>query len=106
MKKWIIASAICTLPAFFTLMVNTMCAFFYWNDLPIEQILKMNHQFVFWSCLICLVCNCVIITTQLQIFRYSDSINNLEKAKEDYYNATKRMEITRDKYTDLLEKNG
>lgn len=92
-----------TIPMLLMFFMNLMISFSYWSYDEIPELTKnFNHPLAFCVSIIAIVGLCIIILTSMRLMYVSDEIDDLEKAKKEYEEATREMKTARDKYTDLL----
>ncbi len=103
-KTFLTIAVLLAVPAFASIVINTLVSFFYWQDFSTAEISKLNHSFMFWFGISGMVSISVIVTAILSLGKHSNNIDSLEEARQYYIKATDEMENARDKYTELLKK--
>lgn len=95
---------ILSLPLFLMFFVNIMASFIYWKEpLNANDLLKFNHEFIFWCSIVGVISLSVVFSGQIMISYYVDKINTLDQENENYKNAKKELEQTKKVYLKLIE---
>ena len=103
-KVILIISLILLLPSLVSLLINILVSYAYLHYQQ-SEILKFNHSFAFYCCMIGFICIAFIAEGICLLMKYSTQIDRLEEAEKKYNKMTEEMEQARDKYTELLMSN-
>lgn len=103
-KTMLKVGIILIIPTILSLLLNMVVSFSYWKDYGVDNMKNLNHEFVFWGCMVGFLCVSFLLSTMINMFKYVDDIDKLETAKEEYDVAKKEMETARDRFAELLSK--
>ncbi len=106
-KIYYIVSCIFMIPAFLNMMLFGLIAmdFYIGHGEFIQSFIQgqSNNKFICISCMLSIVGIIMQLPIYLDGFQNSNTIEELNKEKQEYAEATRKMIKVRDEYTDLIK---
>lgn len=98
MKKYLIASMICSMLLFISVIVNVLLVLIHTNGV-------VNNYYLMTFIIVEAISVSIVMTTIILLQPYSNVINDLEKAKYEAYEKNRQLNILIAKYNENLVAN-
>ena len=102
-KFFLKASLWAIIPLFISLGMNMTAAQAYWSGEP-ERLIHFNHPFAFVMGFISFFCLIPIVMLCINLAKYTDNIDSLEKSEQECHDMTREMEKARTNIRNLFLK--